>query len=187
MRLDETSEEEEEEEGTNAELVPLPVIPLPPVAVAVAAGVVVVINAPVPAVDMVPVAFANAGIKYVCTAVGSAVNHAGVSPAANSEASWEETPAELVRASLMREEGRAVWRTETTERLCVLGVRDEVSFEFLFFFLFLFLFFLLCEMGRGRGEEDGKGIERTVRQRQMNRLLWNLLVRRHMLLQEPRG
>lgn len=42
-------------------------------------------------------------------------------------------------------------------------------------------------MGRGKGEEDGKGIERTVRQRQMNRLLWNLLVRRHMLLQEPRG
>lgn len=137
IRLDETSEEEEEEE-TNAELVPLPVIPLPPpteevVAVAVA-GVVVVINAPVPAVDMVPVAFANAGIKYVCTAVGSAVNHAGVSPAANSEASWDETPAELVRASLMREEGRAVWRTETTERLCVLGVRDKVSLEFLFFF-----------------------------------------------------
>lgn len=139
IRLDETSEEEEE---TNAELVPLPVVPLPPpteeaVAVAVAVAGVVVINAPVPAVDMVPVAFANAGIKYVCTAVGSAVNHAGVSPAANSEASWEETPAELVRASLMREEGRAVWRTETTERLCVLGVRDKVSFEFLFLFLFL--------------------------------------------------
>lgn len=140
IRLDETSEEEEEEE-TNAELVPLPIVPLPPpteeaVAGAVAAaGVVVVINAPVPAVAMVPVAFANAGIKYVCTAVGSAVNHAGVSPAANSEASWEETPAELVRASLMREEGRAVWRTETTERLCVLRVRDTVSFEFLFFFL----------------------------------------------------
>lgn len=139
IRLDETSKEEEEEE-TNAELVPLPVVPLPPpteeaVAVAVAvAGVVVVINAPVPAVDMVPVAFANAGIKYVCTAVGKAVNHAGVSPAANSEASWEETPAELVRASLMREEGRAVWRTETTERLCVLGVRDKVSFEFLLFY-----------------------------------------------------
>lgn len=118
---------------------PLPVIPLPPpteevVAVAVAVAGVVVINAPVPAVDMVPVAFANAGIKYVCTAVGKAVNHAGVSPAANSEASWEETPAELVRASLMREEGRAVWRTETTERLCVLGVRDKVSFEFLFFY-----------------------------------------------------
>lgn len=128
VRLDETSEEEEEE--TNAELVPLPVIPPPPteeaVAVAVAVAGVVVINAPVPAVDMVPVAFANAGIKYVCTAVGSAVNHAGVSPAANSEASWEETPAELVRASLMREEGRAVWRTETTERLCVLGVRDQL-------------------------------------------------------------
>lgn len=156
IRLDETSEEEEEEE-TNAEVVPLPVVPLPPpteeaVAVAVAvAGVVVVINAPVPAVDMVPVAFANAGIKYVCTAVGKAVNHAGVSPAANSEASWEETPAELVRASLMREEGRAVWRTETTERLCVLGVRDNVSFEFLFLFL-------LCEMGRGKEKNMGKGL-----------------------------
>lgn len=155
MRLDETSEEEEEE--TNAELVPLPVIPLPPTEEAVAvAGVVVVINAPVPAVDMVPVAFANAGIKYVCTAVGSAVNHAGVSPAANSEASCEETPAELVRASLMREEGRAVWRTETTERLCVLGVRDKVSFEFLFFFSFLVPFFLLCEMGRGKEKKMGK-------------------------------
>lgn len=87
----------------------------------------------------------------------------------------------------MREEGRAVWRTETTERLCVLGVRDKVSFEFLFFFSFLVPFFLLCEMGRGKGEKDGKGIERTVRQRQMNRLLWNLLVRRYMLLQEPRS
>lgn len=161
IRLDETSEEEEEEE-TNAELVPLPVVPLPPpteeaVAVAVAvAGVVVVINAPVPAVDMVPVAFANAGIKYVCTAVGSAVNHAGVSPAANSEASWEETPAELVRASLMREEGRAVWRTETTERLCVLGVRDIVSLEFLFFFLFSFLFSCCVKWGGGREKKMGK-------------------------------
>lgn len=119
---------------------PLPVVPLPPteeavaVAVAVAGVVVVVINAPVPAVDMVPVAFANAGIKYVCTAVGKAVNHAGVSPAANSEASWEETPAELVRASLMREEGRAVWRTETTERLCVLGVKDELVLSSCSFF-----------------------------------------------------
>lgn len=138
---------------------PLPVIPLPPPteeAVAVAVAGVVVINAPVPAVDMVPVAFANAGIKYVCTAVGKAVNHAGVSPAANSEASWDETPAELVRASLMREEGRAVWRTETTERLCVLGVRDKVSFEFLFFFSFLVPFFLLCEMGRGKEKKMGK-------------------------------
>lgn len=141
---------------------PLPVIPLPPpteeaVAVAVAvAGVVVVINAPVPAVDMVPVAFANAGIKYVCTAVGKAVNHAGVSPAANSEASWEETPAELVRASLMREEGRAVWRTETTERLCVLRVRDKVSFEFWFFFLFLFLFSCCVKWGRGREKKIEK-------------------------------
>lgn len=129
---------------------PLPVVLLPPAAVAVAAGVVVVINAPVPAVDMVPVAFANAGIKYVCTAVGSAVNHAGVSPAANSEASWEETPAELVRASLMREEGRAVWRTETTERLCVLGVRDKVSFEFLFFFS------CCVKWGGGREKKMGK-------------------------------
>lgn len=149
IRLDETSKEEEEEE-TNAELVPLPVVPLPPTEEAVAvAGVVVVINAPVPAVDMVPVAFANAGIKYVCTAVGKAVNHAGVSPAANSEASWDETPAELVRASLMREEGRAVWRTETTERLCVLGVRDEVS-------SWSCSFFLLCEMGRGKDKKIGK-------------------------------
>lgn len=133
---------------------PLPVVPLPPpteeaVAVAVAvAGVVVVINAPVPAVDMVPVAFANAGIKYVCTAVGKAVNHAGVSPAANSEASWEETPAELVRASLMREEGRAVWRTETTERLCVLGVRDEL--------VLVLVLFLLYELGRGKEKKMGK-------------------------------
>lgn len=87
----------------------------------------------------------------------------------------------------MREEGRAVWRTETTERLCVLGVRDKVSFEFLFFFSLLVPFFLLCEIGKGKGEEDGKGIERTVRQRQMNRLLWNLLVRRYMLLQELRS
>lgn len=83
----------------------------------------------------------------------------------------------------MREEGRAVWRTETTERLCVLGVRDKVSLSS----FFCCSFFLLCEMGRGKGEEDGKGIERTVRQRQMNRLLWNLLVRRYMLLQELRG
>lgn len=138
---------------------PLPIVPLPPPteeAVAVAVAGVVVINAPVPAVDMVPVAFANAGIKYVCTAVGSAVNHAGVSPAANSEASWEETPAELVRASLMREEGRAVWRTETTERLCVLGVRDKVSFEFSFFFLFLFLFSCCVKWGGGREKKIGK-------------------------------
>ena len=45
------------------------------------------------------------------------MNHVGVSPAANSEASWEETPALFVRASWIKDEGRAVWRTETTDNL----------------------------------------------------------------------
>jgi len=46
---------------------------------------------------------------------GSAVNHVGVWPAANSEAISLDTAAELVRASWTMEDGRAVWRTERTE------------------------------------------------------------------------
>lgn len=45
------------------------------------------------------------------------MNHAGVWPAENSDAISLETAAELVRASWIREEGRAVWRTEMTETL----------------------------------------------------------------------
>lgn len=57
------------------------------------------------------------GTRYVWTSEGRAVNHAGVEPAENSEAISLETAAELVRASWMRLEGRAVWRTEMTETL----------------------------------------------------------------------
>lgn len=46
---------------------------------------------------------------------GRAVNQVGVWPALNSEAIWLETAAELVRASWIRVDGRAVWRTERTE------------------------------------------------------------------------
>ena len=49
--------------------------------------------------------------------MGRAVNHAGVEPAAKSAEISEATAAELVRASWMRVEGRAVWRTEMTETL----------------------------------------------------------------------
>lgn len=48
---------------------------------------------------------------------GSAVNQVGVWPALNSLAIWLETAAELVRASWITEDGRAVWRTERTETL----------------------------------------------------------------------
>lgn len=48
---------------------------------------------------------------------GSAVNHVGVWPAANSDAISLETAAELVSASAMREEGSAVWRTWMMETL----------------------------------------------------------------------
>lgn len=65
----------------------------------------------------VAVAFATFGTKYVCTSVGRALNQEGVWPAANSEAISLETAAELVRASAIREEGRAVSRTEMTETL----------------------------------------------------------------------
>lgn len=50
------------------------------------------------------------------------MNHAGVWPAENSDAISLETAAELVRASWMREDGRAVWRTEITETLQVVSV-----------------------------------------------------------------
>lgn len=46
---------------------------------------------------------------------GSAVNQVGVWPALNSEATSLETAAELVIASWIKEDGRAVWRTERTE------------------------------------------------------------------------
>lgn len=59
------------------------------------------------------------------------MNHVGVSPAANSEASWEETPALFVRASAIREEGRAVWRTETTDNLEFVCVSESFSREWL--------------------------------------------------------
>lgn len=45
------------------------------------------------------------------------MNHDGVAPAANCEAIWLETAAELVRASATREDGRAVWRTLKIETL----------------------------------------------------------------------
>jgi len=48
---------------------------------------------------------------------GSAVNHVGVLPAANSEAIWLETAAELVRASATTEDGSAVSRTLSTETM----------------------------------------------------------------------
>jgi len=48
---------------------------------------------------------------------GSAVYHDGVLPAANSDAIWLETAAELVRASATRDDGRAVSRTERRETL----------------------------------------------------------------------
>lgn len=63
------------------------------------------------------VAAAPTGMRYVWTAVGKLLNQPGVSPAENSEASWEETAGELVNASWTSEDGSAVWRTEMTEAL----------------------------------------------------------------------
>lgn len=49
--------------------------------------------------------------------VGSAVNHVGVEPAANSEASWLMAASELVAASARSEEGMAGSRTDSAEML----------------------------------------------------------------------
>jgi len=57
---------------------------------------------------------------------GSAVNQVGVWPAMNSDAISLETAAELVAASWIREEGRAVWRTERTEMLRQVSSDDGV-------------------------------------------------------------
>jgi hypothetical protein len=70
-------------------------------------------------------ALVAAGTRYVLTLLGRAANQDGVAPAANSDAMAEEAAAEFVRASSMREEGSAVWRTEYTEALSI--VRFPIS------------------------------------------------------------
>lgn len=74
-------------------------------------------SVPVPAATPLVTFAATFGTMYVCTSEGRALNHDGVWPAANSEAIWLETAAELVRAAAMRDDGRAVSRTEMTETL----------------------------------------------------------------------
>lgn len=72
---------------------------------------------PIETTDPVAFAVAAAGTRYVCTAVGRLLNHPGVCPAWNSDASCEDTAGEFVSASWMSEEGKAVCRTEMTEAL----------------------------------------------------------------------